>query len=61
MKRVTEAQVLEIAASRPFYVHKYRYRDEKIRKLTRRMCKDGKLVMTMFDGRYFHYRKSKTP
>jgi hypothetical protein len=58
-RRWTERQILEIASSGIFYVNKYSYSAEKVRKLTRRMCKDGKLTMVMFDGKYFHYRKSK--
>lgn len=54
--KYTEAEVLEIAQRRDFCVHKYRYGHEALRKLTRRMCKDGKLVMVLFDGKQFYYR-----
>lgn len=55
----TEAEVLAMAACRDFIVHKYRDRHEKLRKLTRRMCRDGKLVMVMYDGKQFYYRTPK--
>jgi hypothetical protein len=53
---LTENEVLLIAGRRDLVVHKYRDSHAKLRKLTRRMCKDGKLVMVMYDGRQFYYR-----
>jgi hypothetical protein len=52
----TEAEILTIATHRDFTVHKYNYRHEKLRKLTRRMAQDGKLTMVMYDGKQFYYR-----
>jgi hypothetical protein len=52
----TEEEVLMIARHSDFRVHKYRYSHESLRKLTRRMCKDGKIVMVLFDGKQFYYR-----
>jgi hypothetical protein len=53
---LTEEEVLIVARQRELVVHKYRDSHEKLRKLTRRMAKDGKLVMVLFDGRQFYYR-----
>jgi hypothetical protein len=52
----TEAEVLIMASRRDFVVHKYRDSQAAVRKLTRRMYKDGKLDMVLFDGRQFYYR-----
>jgi len=52
----TEAEVLHLASRRDFVVHKYRDKHWKLRKLTRRLCTDGKLDMVMFDGKQFYYR-----
>ena len=51
----TEAEVLFIAAKRPFLVSRYLWRHEALRKLTRRMHREGKLKRIAFDGRNFHY------
>jgi hypothetical protein len=55
----TEEEVLAQARRADFIVHKYRDRHEKLRKLTRRMCKEGKLEMVLFDGKQFYYRTPK--
>lgn len=56
-KRVlmTEEQILAIADDREFFVHKYGERHEKLRKLTRRMCKDGKITLVQSNSRGFNY------
>jgi hypothetical protein len=58
---LTRAEILLIASQRNLTVHKYRWGHDKLRKLTRRMAKDGLLVMVLFDGRNFHYRTPKDP
>jgi hypothetical protein len=55
----TEAEILAIARRSEFMVWTYRWRHEKLRKLTRRMCKDGKLVMVMRNRDQFFYRTPK--
>lgn len=55
--KFTEAEVLFIAAKRPFLVSRYLWRHEALRKLTRRMHREGKLKRIAFDGRNFHYIK----
>lgn len=55
----TEEEVLFIAAKRDFLVSKYLWRHEALRKLTRRMHREGKLKRIMFDGRNFYYRKAE--
>ena len=59
----TEDKVLAIAGRTEFCVSKYSYSHEKLRKLTRRMCKDGKLVLVMYNGKQFFYlaKKKETP
>lgn len=52
---MTEEQILAIANEREFFVHRFGYRHEKLRKLTRRMCKDGKLRMVNRTSRGFTY------
>jgi hypothetical protein len=55
----SEEEVVVMARHADFVVHKYRHTHEKLRKLTRRMCRDGKLKMVMFDGQQFYYRTPK--
>lgn len=52
---MTEQQILAIAHEREFYVQRFGYRHEKLRKLTRRMCKDGKLKLVNRTSRGFTY------
>lgn len=52
---MTEAQILAIAAEREFYVQRFGERHEKLRKLTRRMQKDGKLRLVKRTTRGFNY------
>ena len=54
----TEEEVLIIAEHSDFRVHKYRWSHTALRKLTRRMCRDGKLRLAGFDGTNFIYRKA---
>lgn len=54
----SEEQILKIAATRDFRVSKYAWSHDGLRKLTRRMCKDGKLTMVAKDGDGFTYRTS---
>ncbi|UZS00842.1 hypothetical protein [Pseudomonas phage vB_PsaM_M1] len=37
-------------------VHKYSYSQEKLRKKTKRMCKDGVLIMVEQDKEKFYYK-----
>lgn len=55
----TEEEILIIASRTEFCVPKYSYRHEKLRKLTRRMCKDGKLVLALGNSKQFFYRTPK--
>jgi hypothetical protein len=59
MKKIAPETILTIAKQRDYCVHIYSYRHEKVRKLTRRMCKDRLLVMTMRAGDYFVYRSAE--
>ena len=52
---MTEEQILTIANEREFFVHRFGERHEKLRKLTRRMCKDSKLRMVNQTSRGFTY------
>lgn len=52
---MTEAQILGIANEREFFVNRFGERHEKLRKLTRRMCKDGKLRLVNRTTRGFTY------
>lgn len=54
----TEADILRIASRTEYRVSKYAWSQEQLRKLTRRMGKDGKLVLMGFDGTHFCYRTS---
>ena len=55
----THAEILDIAAQREFAVHKYSWAQQNVRKMTRRLCKDGKLAMVASDGTHFYYRTPK--
>lgn len=52
---ISTTEILERAA-KGIRVSKYNYSHEKLRKKTRRMCKDGKLTMTMQDKEFFYYK-----
>ncbi len=58
MKRWTAAAVLTAAAHHDFYVSKYRWGHEALRKRTRRMLKEGALILVRVDRDYFYYRKA---
>lgn len=52
---MTEEQILAIANERSFHVQRFGERHEKLRKLTRRMLKDGKLRLVKRTSRGFDY------
>ena len=51
---ISTATILE-KAKRGLCVHKYSYSHEKLRKKTRRLCKDGLLKMESQDKDKFYY------
>lgn len=52
---LTEDQILAIAHTQSFYVQRFGTRHEKLRKLTRRMQKDGKLTLVNRTSHGFNY------
>ena len=52
---MTPEQVINIAAARPFAVHKYRWRDDRLRKMCHTLRRTGrlKLVAEDRDNRYY--------
>lgn len=59
VKKWTESEVLSLASKIEFFVHKYSHKHGPLRKLTRRICKDKKLIKTMTCNRFFYYRTNK--
>jgi hypothetical protein len=56
--KMTKGEVLQLASQRDFFVHRYSWSADRLRKMTRRMCKDGELVMVRRDQNGFYYRKT---
>ena len=56
---MTNAEILQLAAKRDFIVAIHTWRAESLRKQTRRMFKEGALVMVMRTKSHFHYRAAK--
>ncbi len=56
MKKLEKEDVLAIAKRKIFFVHKYLYSQQALRKLTRRMLKDQELILIRADYIGFHYR-----
>jgi hypothetical protein len=54
-----ESRILELARGRDFFVDKYRYSHEALRKKCRRMLKDGKLQLMKADKNGFTYRTAE--
>ncbi len=50
--------ILQIAKRRPFFVSKYKWSQDSLRKRTRRMLKDGLLVLVESNRDGFVYRAS---
>lgn len=57
--KFSEEQVLKLAAKRDFRVSRFAWSHDGLRKLTRRMCKDGKLRMVQQDSDGFTYRTAE--
>jgi DNA-binding transcriptional regulator PaaX len=55
----TKEGILKLAKHEEFFVHKYAHKASAIRKKTRRMCKDGLLVMVRSDRDHFYYRSKE--
>lgn len=55
-KALSKEQVLEMAAKKSFIVNRYSYSHEKLRKMCRRMAKDGLLKLICQDSNGFVYR-----
>lgn len=53
---ISKEQILDIAARKDFIVDRYAYRHDKVRRLCRRMAKDGELVLISQDKQGFTYR-----
>lgn len=55
-RKLTTASLLQEAKSHPIFVHRYKWSHDLRRRLTRRMCKDGHLVLIekTYDG--FRYK-----
>lgn len=60
-KTPSEAEILRIAGAREFAVNVYGEGHEALRKLTRRMFRDGKLVMDFRTKKQFFYRAKPMP
>lgn len=58
MKKPSREKVLEIAAHHEFRVHKYAWSAADMRKLTRRMLKDGDLILVRREYTHYIYRKA---
>lgn len=56
MAELTKERLLIEAAKHPIFAHKYKNSHELRRKLTRRMCKDGLLIMIERNNDGFLYR-----
>ena len=52
-------RLLEEAKKHPIFVHRYKWSHDERRRLTRRMCKDGLLVMIEHTGDGFRYRAAE--
>lgn len=59
MKKPNKQRVLEIAEHHDFHVHIYSWSAANMRKLTRRMLKDGELVCVLTTRTHRHYRTPK--
>lgn len=59
LRKITKERVLAVAAVREFFVPKYGYHAEALRKMTRRMRNDGELTLICADKRGFFYRTPK--
>ena len=55
LEKYSKPWILEKAKS-GLFVSKYSYSHEKLRQKTRRMCKDGVLVMVQQDKDKFYYK-----
>ncbi len=56
---MTNAEILILAGKRDFCVNIYTWRAEALRKQTRRMFKEGSLIMVMRTKSHFHYRAAR--
>lgn len=56
---LSKDEIIAIASRRTFSVERLSWRDESLRKKTRRLAKDGKLVLVDEDKRNFYYRASE--
>lgn len=55
-RKITAGMILHDAKQHPIFVHRYKWAQEQRRKLTRRMCKDGLLVLIEETRDGFRYR-----
>ena len=55
-RKLTSGMLLQQAKQHPIFVHRFKWSHELRRKLTRRMCKDGLLVMIGRQQDGFLYR-----